>query len=100
MSIYDASKGALDTLSVSLVKDFAKFGFRINSILPAHIDTEMTHKVSSIRSDNYNLELEKLYPLGVGKDEDIANLCVFLLSPLSAWMSGQSIVMDGGRALY
>ncbi|MBZ7933995.1 SDR family NAD(P)-dependent oxidoreductase [Campylobacter molothri] len=100
MSVYDASKGALDTLSVSLVKDFAKFGFRINSILPAHIDTEMTHKVSSIRSDNYNLELEKLYPLGVGKDEDIANLCVFLLSPLSAWMSGQSIVMDGGRALY
>lgn len=100
MSVYDASKGALDTLSVSLVKDFAKFGFRINSILPAHIDTEMTHKASNTRSDNYNLELEKLYPLGVGKDEDIANLCVFLLSPLSAWMSGQSIVMDGGRALY
>ncbi|MBZ7963730.1 SDR family NAD(P)-dependent oxidoreductase [Campylobacter sp. 2457A] len=100
MSVYDASKGALNTLTTSLVKDFAKFNFRINSILPAHVDTEMTHKASNTRSDGYNLELEKLYPLGVGKEDDIANLCVFLLSPLSAWMSGQSIVMDGGRALY
>ncbi|EKG1206797.1 SDR family oxidoreductase [Campylobacter jejuni] len=100
MSIYDTSKGALNSLAVSLVKDFAKFGYRINSILPGHIDTEMTHKASLIRSKDYEYELANFYPLGVGKESDIANLCTFLLSPLSSWMSGQSIRMDGGRALY
>ncbi|EAL5962702.1 SDR family oxidoreductase [Campylobacter jejuni] len=100
MSIYDSSKGALNSLVVSLVKDFAKFGYRINSILPAHIDTEMTHKASLIRSKDYEYELANFYPLGVGKESDIANLCTFLLSPLSSWMSGQSIRVDGGRALY
>lgn len=100
MSIYDASKGALNSLVVSLVKDFAKFGFRINSILPGHIDTEMTEKIASIRSKEYENELNNFYPLGVGKDSDIAHLCAFLLSPLSSWITGQSITADGGRSVY
>ncbi|RTI75862.1 hypothetical protein C3I07_00140 [Campylobacter jejuni] len=100
MSIYDGSKGALNSLAVSLVKDFAKFGYRINSILPAHIDTEMTEKVISIRSKDYEHELTNYYPLGTGKESDIAHLCAFLLSPLSAWISGQSIVADGGRSAF
>ncbi|HHP0358146.1 TPA: SDR family NAD(P)-dependent oxidoreductase [Campylobacter jejuni] len=100
MSIYDSSKGALNSLAVSLVKDFAKFGYRINSILPAHIDTEMTEKVISIRSKDYEHELINFYPLGLGREIDIANLCTFLLSPFSAWITGQSIVADGGRSIF
>lgn len=100
MSIYDASKGALNALTISLVKDFAKFGYRINSILPAHIDTEMTQKAALIRSKEYEKELNSFYPLGIGKESDIAHLCAFLLSPLSRWISGQSIVADGGRSVF
>lgn len=100
MSIYDSSKGALNSLAVSLVKDFAKYNFRINSILPAHIETEMTNTASLIRSDTYNNELENTYPLGLGKCKDIAYMCAFLLSPLSSWITGQRISVDGGRGVF
>ncbi|RDU66507.1 hypothetical protein CQA53_03430 [Helicobacter didelphidarum] len=100
MSVYDSSKGALNALVVSLVKDLAKFGGRINSILPAHVETEMTAKAQEIRSEEYNQELERTYPLGIGNCSDVANLTAFLLSPLSRWITGQKISIDGGRGVY
>lgn len=100
MSVYDASKGALNALVVSLVKDLAKFGARINSIMPAHVETEMTQKAKETRSQEYARELEKTYPLGLGECSDVAGLCVFLLSPLSRWITGQKISIDGGRGVY
>ena len=48
--------------------------------------------------DEFN-ENEKLYPFGYGTPEDIADFIVFLLSPASRWMTGQRIVIDGGRTL-
>ncbi len=44
-------------------------------------------------------ELETMYPLGLGEPEDIANIVTFLLSDKSRWITGQNIVVDGGRTL-
>lgn len=40
-----------------------------------------------------------LYPLGVGTPEDVAYACIYLLSDASRWMTGASLVIDGGRSL-
>ena len=100
MSIYDSSKGALNSLVVSLVRDLAKYGGRINSILPAHVDTEMTQKAEALRSEQYSQSIDGMYPLGRAQTTDVANLCAFLLSPLSRWITGQSIGLDGGRSVF
>ena len=40
---------------------------------------------------------EPLYPLGLGLPEDVANLAAFLLSPAARWITGQNVLIDGGR---
>ena len=40
-----------------------------------------------------------MYPLGIGEPEDVAKLIIFLLSNSSKWITGQNIVIDGGRTL-
>ena len=59
----------------------------------------MTLKTKSINSNKFLNELETMYPLGLGEPEDIANIVTFLLSDKSRWITGQNIVVDGGRTL-
>ncbi|STQ87040.1 SDR family NAD(P)-dependent oxidoreductase [Helicobacter muridarum] len=93
-SIYDSSKAALTQLSLSISKDLAKHGFRVNAILPGPIRTEIMKGKEDMQ------ELWKSWinsiPLGEGEPSDVANLCAFLLSPLSKWIAAQRIVVGGG----
>ena len=52
-----------------------------------------------VYNEEFFTKIEQEYPLGKGTPEDVANLIVFLLSPLSRWITGQNIVIDGGRTL-
>ncbi len=99
MSNYAATKGAINSFVKSLAIEFARTKLRVNSIMPGHIETEMALKYNDIYSEAYKSEIESMYPLGKGEPEDIANAAIFLLSPLSRWITGQSIIIDGGRSL-
>lgn len=93
-SVYAATKGAVDTLTLALARELGPRGIRVNSILPGHTNTPGT-------DGNFAGELgEKLIagtPLGrFGEPEDIAPVVVFLASDDSHWVTGESLRVSGG----
>lgn len=95
---YAASKGAI----VSAVKSFAlEFApkYRINAICPGFITTPMVFSEKRATGVDYDTIASSLYPLGTGTTNDTSNLICFLLSDASKWMTGQSIILDGGVTL-
>lgn len=95
-STYAASKGALDAFMRCLAVELAPT-VRVNSVLPGAIRTEMTENIFS--DEERAKKLISDYPLGIGRVGDIAGIVSFLLSDSSRWITGQQIVVDGGRSI-
>lgn len=93
---YSASKSALIGTVKSLAKELAPKRIRVNSISPGLIKTDLTQNTCEVE---FFEKLEKLYPLGLGKPEYIANTAVFLLSEQAQWITGTDIIVDGGITL-
>ena len=96
--LYGASKAALVGFVKSLALEVAPRGIRVNTVNPGITETNIYNN-SSITPEQ--LELEKAhYPLKrFGKPEEIGNAIVFLLSDASKWMTGSSLLIDGGCSL-
>ncbi len=94
---YSGTKAALIAMSRCLALEVIKRRIRVNCLSPALVETplfdETVKMVSSIEQ-----QLER-YPLGFGKPEDVANAAIFMLSNASRWVTGTSIVMDGGLTI-
>jgi len=90
---YSASKAAIIGLSKSIAKELGSRNIRCNVIAPGFIETEMTNVLSQEVKDAYfkTISLRR-----GGKPEDVANTSLFLASDLSAYITGQVIVCDGG----
>ncbi|WP_213522308.1 SDR family NAD(P)-dependent oxidoreductase [Nonlabens sp.] len=97
-SSYAASKSAICGIAKTMALELAPKKIRVNTILPAMIETEL---IDSIDSSSEDIELDKKnYPLGgYGSPEDVASTVIFLLSPASKWMTGTDIKLDGGLTL-
>ena len=95
-AVYAASKGALNALTISLAKELAP-KVRVNSVSPGTVETPMTQCFLESEAGAAHLQT---YPLGIGHCEDISNLICFLLSEESRWITGQNIVIDGGRSTF
>ncbi|MBR3622971.1 MAG: SDR family oxidoreductase [Selenomonadaceae bacterium] len=95
-SAYGSSKAALDGLMRNLAVELAP-KVRLNSILPGGMVTRMTTGIYN--SESILEDAKKNVPLGQGSPKDIAPVVEFLLSPASAWMTGQQITVDGGRTI-
>lgn len=94
--IYAASKGAIIAYAKVLGLELASQKIRVNCICPAMVWTELVERDAAITGVDYH-ELEKSYPLGrYGRPSDIANLCIYLLSDASEWMTGSCIDITGG----
>lgn len=91
-SVYAASKGALNSLVYSLAQELAPV--RVNSLLPGAIMTPMSGGLNQ----NFMEQMNRETPLGIGSVEDIVNYATFLLSDKAKWITGQNIVIDGGRS--
>ena len=95
-AVYAASKGALNAMAISLAKELAP-KVRVNSVSPGTVETPMTQAFIESEAGAAHLQT---YPLGVGHCDDITNLVSFLLSDEARWITGQNIVIDGGRSTY
>lgn len=95
---YSASKAGVNAAVKSIALEIAP-KYRINAISPGFVLTEMIEAWSSVYDSEYIAQMDKSYPLGIGKLEDIAPLVVFLLSKDSGWITGQNIIIDGGGSL-
>jgi len=90
---YSASKAGLIGLAKSIADEMGSRGIRANAVAPGFIISEMTAQLS----DEVRAEWCKTIPLRRGgTPEDVANVCVFLGSDLSSYVSGQVIHCDGG----
>lgn len=96
-AVYSSSKAAILAYSKVLAKELSKRHVRVNSVLPGMVKTEIL-KQSDIPEDQFNKD-EENYPLGYGEPDDIAYACIYLLSDASKWVTGSSLVMDGGLTI-
>lgn len=95
MCTYSMSKAALNTAVQTMSKEFAKRKVRVNAVLPAYVNTEMT--VGSDHVDSKIAMLQEKQPLGVIEPEYIAYMVEFLLSEKAQYMTGALIPISGGR---
>lgn len=95
VSAYGGSKAALEAMARSLSLEVAKKKIRVNCLAPGLVETPM---LEAARAAAGGLEdILAKYPLGLGKPEDVANAAIFFLSPASRWITGTTLVIDGGH---
>ncbi|GAB4228621.1 MAG: 3-oxoacyl-ACP reductase FabG [Chlamydiales bacterium] len=93
---YAASKAAMIGFTKALAKELGSRNINVNAILPGFIETAMTDQLPDAHKEG----LLKQTPLGkFGKPIDIANAALFLASELSDFVTGQTLIVDGGMAI-
>lgn len=90
---YSASKAGLIALTKTMSKEYARKGIRINAIAPGFIKSPMTEKLGKdlIKNVENTISMKRL-----GEPEDVANIVSFLAGEKSGYMTGQTLVVDGG----
>ena len=89
---YSTSKGAINSLTISLARELAKVGIRVNAVSPGFVDTAML-EVNGLPAEYYN----SVIPIGrVGKPSDVANMVVYMASDKADFITGQIIEVNGG----
>jgi 3-oxoacyl-[acyl-carrier protein] reductase len=90
---YGASKAAMIGLGKSLALEVARFGIRVNCLLPGIIESEMTQAIppEALKALRKQIPLRRL-----GKASEVARATAFLIGDDSRYMTGQSLVLDGG----
>jgi len=97
VSLYSATKAALDAITISLSKELGAKSIRINSILPGANETEGATTAGVTAGSKYEKMFIANTPLGRrGQPEDIAKAAVFLASDDAAWITGEQISVSGG----
>jgi NAD(P)-dependent dehydrogenase (short-subunit alcohol dehydrogenase family) len=97
-AVYNVTKAAVWTFVRSAAMDLARHGIRVNGVAPGVVDTPIAELV--VHNPELAPEYLKTIPLGrFGQPEDIANVVLFLASDAASYVTGQSIVVDGGQTL-
>jgi len=96
--LYVASKHAVIGLTKGFAVDYARKNIRINAVAPAAIETDMIGRLGT--SDEVTKYLNSLHPVGrIGKPEEVADAVIWLSSEKSSFITGQTILVDGGYTI-
>jgi 3-oxoacyl-[acyl-carrier protein] reductase len=92
--MYSGAKAAVATETMSMAKEFAKYGIRVNSVLPGFIETRFHERFSTVQ---HRKEVAEQTPLGRnGTAEDVAKAILFLASDAASFITGEYIAVNGG----
>ena len=95
-SVYAATKGALDSLTLVLSRELAARNIRVNAIAPGGVETE-GHDTVGVKGSEFEAAMIANTPLGrIGRPDDIARVALFLASDQSRWLTGERINASGG----
>lgn len=96
---YATSKAGIEMMTKTMALELAKYGIRANVVAPGAVETDM-----NIELQTNKVELEnvlKRIPIGrIGKPEEIANVVEFLASDKARYVTGTTVLVDGGMTLY
>lgn len=91
---YSAAKAGVLGLAKAIAREVASEGIRVNAIAPGFIDTDITH---GKMTDELRAVIVQSIPIGrVGQPIDVARACLFLASPLSEYITGEVLDVNGG----
>ena len=94
-SAYALTKAGLLGLAKSLAKELGSRGVRVNAVAPGYIETAMTKAMPEAAKAQFNI------PLGrPGRPQDVSGVVRFLCSDAAAYVTGQTLVVDGGLVMY
>ena len=96
---YCSTKGALESGMRPMALELAPRKIRVNCIAPGYVETGMTLSLFNSISEIQKSALITSHPLGLGAGTDIGNVCVYLLSDQSSWITGTTLTIDGGYSL-
>jgi len=95
-TVYTATKGAVDAITLVHSKELGPRNIRVNSINPGGVETEGTHTMGMVGSD-MEKQMVAQTPLGrLGQPGDIATIAVFLASADAGWLTGEKLLASGG----
>jgi NAD(P)-dependent dehydrogenase (short-subunit alcohol dehydrogenase family) len=100
LAAYSASKGAVISLMRSIAIEVARENIRVNCIAPGNLKTTMTDTIGAPHSHELLAAIEKEHPLGFGDPDDVAYAAAYLLSPAAKWITGTTLVVDGGYTAH
>ncbi len=93
---YSASKAGIIALTKTAAKELASRNINVNAVAPGFIQTEMTAKLP----EDIQQKMKGMIPLGkFGSPDDVAKVCLFLASEEASYITGQTIVVDGGMVM-
>lgn len=97
-SVYGSAKAAVTVFMRYCARELADKQIRANAVHPGMVETKLIHG-HSISEEELQADMQK-YPLKrYGQPEEIAHMMIYLLSDASAWVTGQSFVIDGGMSV-
>jgi 3-oxoacyl-[acyl-carrier protein] reductase len=92
---YSASKAGIIGFTKSLAKEVASYNIRVNAVAPGFIETDMLKGLK----EEYKSQIMKQIPLcRFGRPEEVARVVRFLISDEAGYITGQTIVIDGGMS--
>jgi 3-oxoacyl-[acyl-carrier protein] reductase len=93
LSVYGATKAALDGFTRGLARELGSRGITVNSVAPGYLRTEMSHGLEGHQLG----QITRRTPLGrLGEPKDVARTVLFLIDPDNTYITGQVFVVDGG----
>ena len=100
-AVYAMSKAAVDLLTLGLALEHSGDHIRVNTICPAVVDTPIHETYTTPEKAQQRKEdMARTYPLGrIGTPEDVAEAILYLASDASAWVTGITVLLDGGRLM-
>ena len=93
LAVYSATKAGLDGMTRSLARELGPRGIRVNSVAPGYFESEMVDQLDDVAK----ARITRRTPLGrLAKVDDIVEVVLFMISPSASFITGQTIVVDGG----